>query len=441
MREVASLGGGKLSLEETGDVGDRGGGLDGIGLALQLNLTGDALEVTRHLSARRLKARDGVKKLLMVLDDEYRGMEEGRLDEAAEAFIQCRKMTGESMSRHIRRLKQVRRELEEEDENMYVSEKFFSWLLLRKSGLSSEEKSRIRGAAHCSENAKDIAYAMKRLFPGTLHYRPPERGHHPCRRENGPKHEKNAYVVGGGGDRDSKDDRSDPLPSVPEEESADGSEDSSSDESAESESTPLPENEALLQGLTPINVPQGLTPSDVTQGLTPINVSQSLSKLNVQELRALYKTHIKGKPHPADPTQGMTSLQKDQLQQLTLEHGLKIEFASGKKFTKGEMMLQLRQHWEDQCLLALQPNQTASVTAESKLPVPVEKDQDQQLRTRNTKRPENPDWEVIPTMVTSPDEKAIIKIKEAEKQVEDAKKIMEAANTRLAVEKQRAGVP
>jgi len=177
------------------------------------------------------------------------------------------------------------------------------------------------------------------------------------------------------------------------------------------------------------------------EGLTPINVSQSLSKLNVPELRALYKTHIKGKPHPADPTQGMTSLQKDQLQQLTLEHGLKIEFASGKKFTKGEMMLQLRQHWEDQCLLALQPNQTASVTAESKLPVPLEKDQDQQLRTRNTKRPENPDWEVIPTMVTSPDEKAIIKIKEAEKQVEDAKKIMEAANTRLAVEKQRAGVP
>ena len=31
MREVASLGGGKLSLEETGDVGDRGGGSNGIG--------------------------------------------------------------------------------------------------------------------------------------------------------------------------------------------------------------------------------------------------------------------------------------------------------------------------------------------------------------------------------------------------------------------------
>ena len=221
-------------------------GKEGTGLALQLNLTGDALEVTRHLSARRLKARDGVRKLLMVLDDEYRGMEEDRLDEAAEAFIQCRKMTGETMSRYIRRLKQVRRELEEEDESMYVSEKFFSWLLLRKSGLSSEEKSRIRGAAHCSENAKDIAYAMKRLFPGTPHYRPPERGHHPFRRESGHKNEKNAYMVGGGLDRDSKDDRTDPLPSVPEEESADGSEDSSSDESADYESTPLPENDVML---------------------------------------------------------------------------------------------------------------------------------------------------------------------------------------------------
>lgn len=221
-------------------------GKEGTGLALQLNLTGDALEVTRHLSARRLKARDGVRKLLMVLDDEYRGMEEDRLDEAAEAFIQCRKVQGETMSRYIRRLKQVRRELEEEDENMYVSEKFFSWLLLRKSGLSSEEKSRIRGAAHCSENAKDIAYAMKRLFPGTPQYRPPERGHHhPFRRENGHKNEKNAYVVGGG-DRDSKDDRTDPLPSVPEEDSKDGSEDSSSDESADYDSTPLPENDVML---------------------------------------------------------------------------------------------------------------------------------------------------------------------------------------------------
>lgn len=92
-------------------------------------------------------------------------------------------------------------------------------------------------------------------------------------------------------------------------------------------------------------------------------------------------------------------------------------------------------------MLAMQPNQTAPVTAESDVPIPVEKDQHKQLRTRNTKRPENPEWEVIPTMATDPDEEASIKIKEAEKQVEDAKKIMEAANTRLAVEKQRAGVP
>ena len=150
-------------------------GKEGTGLALQLNLSGEALEVTRHLKPRKLKAKGGVRLLLDALDDEYRGMEEDRLDEAAEAFIQCRKLANEPMSRYIRRLRQVRRELEEEDENMYVSEKFFSWLLLRKSGLSSEEKSRVRSAAHCSEHSKDLSYALKRLFPSIPYFRPNER--------------------------------------------------------------------------------------------------------------------------------------------------------------------------------------------------------------------------------------------------------------------------
>ena len=59
------------------------------------------LEVTRHLKPRKLKAKGGVRLLLDALDDEYRGMEEDRLDEAAEAFIQCRKLANEPMTRYI----------------------------------------------------------------------------------------------------------------------------------------------------------------------------------------------------------------------------------------------------------------------------------------------------------------------------------------------------
>ena len=69
------------------------------------------------------------------------------------------------MSRFIRRLKKARRELEDEDEEMFVSEKFFAWTLLRRAGLTVEEKSRARSAIHCSEDPRDIAYALKRLFP------------------------------------------------------------------------------------------------------------------------------------------------------------------------------------------------------------------------------------------------------------------------------------
>ena len=217
-------------------------GKEGTGLALQLNLSGEALEVTRHLKPRKLKAKGGVRLLLEALDDEYRGMEEDRLDEAAEAFIQCRKMANEPMSRYIRRLRQVRRELEEEDENMYVSEKFFSWLLLRKSGLSSEEKSRVRGAAHCSEHSRDLSYALKRLFPSIPYFRPHER-----RRDLGPVRDdkpsnfKNAMVTEELNVQD-KNDKSDSE----EAESASGTSDEEEEsETGDLQSPPVPEQEVL----------------------------------------------------------------------------------------------------------------------------------------------------------------------------------------------------
>ena len=68
-------------------------GKQGTGLALQLNLTRD---ITRHLSAR-LKDKSGVR-LLLALDDQYLGLQEDRLDEAAEEFVTCRRAAGDSIS-------------------------------------------------------------------------------------------------------------------------------------------------------------------------------------------------------------------------------------------------------------------------------------------------------------------------------------------------------
>jgi len=117
-------------------------GKAGTGLALQLNLSGEAVEITKHLSARRLRDHGGIRLLLDTLDEEYLGLQEDRLDEVAEEFMTCRRTNGG----FIRRLREARRELEEEDSEMYVSNKFFSWMLLRRAGLTPEEKSRVRGA-------------------------------------------------------------------------------------------------------------------------------------------------------------------------------------------------------------------------------------------------------------------------------------------------------
>ena len=79
--------------------------------------------------------------LLDTLGDEYLGLQEDRLDEVTEEFAQCRRAHGESMSRYMRRLKEARRELEDEDDDMFASDKFFSWMLLRRAGLTVEENS------------------------------------------------------------------------------------------------------------------------------------------------------------------------------------------------------------------------------------------------------------------------------------------------------------
>ena len=160
-------------------------GKEGTGLAIQLNLTGEALDVTKHLSARKLRQKHGVQLLLETLDDEYLGLQEDRLDEVAEEFVTCRRIHGEAMSKYIRRLKEARRELEEADDGMFVSEKFFAWMLLRRSGLTPEEKSRVRGATHCSEDPRDLSFALKRLFPthrqGLMAVQEKRTGHDPNR--------------------------------------------------------------------------------------------------------------------------------------------------------------------------------------------------------------------------------------------------------------------
>lgn len=66
-------------------------GKEGTGLALQLNLSGESLEITRTWSARRVREKRGVRLLISTWDEEYLGLQEDRLDEVAEEFMTCRR--------------------------------------------------------------------------------------------------------------------------------------------------------------------------------------------------------------------------------------------------------------------------------------------------------------------------------------------------------------
>lgn len=76
---------------------------------------------------------------------------------------------------------------------------------------------------------------------------------------------------------------------------------------------------------------------------------KGLKSLKVPELKHLFKTVIRGQRHPDDPTAGMASMKKSKLLDRLSDHGL----CPSSGATKGCMMIQLRAHWQGQCLLAV----------------------------------------------------------------------------------------
>ena len=87
-----------------------------------------------------------------------------------------------------------------------------------------------------------------------------------------------------------------------------------------------------------VNALKGVVPDQPT----------SLEGLTKEELKVLFRAHIRGERHPGDPTVGMSSLKKAQLHELLSDHGETLPMTC----TKGSLMSGLRQHWLHQCYLA-----------------------------------------------------------------------------------------
>ena len=79
-----------------------------------------------------------------------------------------------------------------------------------------------------------------------------------------------------------------------------------------------------------------------------LKVGEKLETMTLPELKALFKTHLKGEPHPHDPTRGFPKLKQDDLIDRLKVHSLPVM----PRMSRGNRMLLLRSHWEEQCKLA-----------------------------------------------------------------------------------------
>lgn len=175
----------------------------------------------------------------------------------------------------------------------------------------------------------------------------------------------------------------------------------------------------------------------------PLDKFQEISKLTVPELKHVFKTDVKGTPHPQDPTLNMTSKGKEELIQILKNHGEAPNPPPGCKVNKGQLMIQIRQHWFAQChimkhVMEKPPPTTASTPMTSVVPTP---ESSSVVGSKNVKRtPPKAEWEVVSMAQDEIDPLAAQKIQQAEAAVMEAQAQVAQAMTNLAIEKQKAKV-
>ena len=73
-----------------------------------------------------------------------------------------------------------------------------------------------------------------------------------------------------------------------------------------------------------------------------------LPNLLKDELVALFRKHVRGERHGLDPLRGASKLTRDELVERLSLHDIPIKSSD----KKGDMLLKLRDHWNQQCALA-----------------------------------------------------------------------------------------
>ena len=135
-----------------------------------LKLRGEAKEAVEHLEISELNTDDGMDVLWDILDKAFGQIEVEKLEECMDGFWSFRRTYGMDMESYITGLRTAKRRMEKEDPGSKLSDKAYSVRLLKRSGLSIEEKRQVLAATNAVYETKQIEQALLQMFRDAARY-------------------------------------------------------------------------------------------------------------------------------------------------------------------------------------------------------------------------------------------------------------------------------
>ena len=102
--------------------------------------------------------------MLKVLDKEFMQEEYDKIDEVVTLFWNLRRESGQSMEAYIMAMQSAKAKMEKEDPETKIGEKAYAVRLLKRAGLSREEKQQVLSATGAQYDRAAIERALRRLF-------------------------------------------------------------------------------------------------------------------------------------------------------------------------------------------------------------------------------------------------------------------------------------
>jgi len=130
-----------------------------------LRLTGEAKQCVESMDVKELATEDGVDKLMRLLDKQFLKEEHDEIDKAVSVFWGCRRATGQSMESYLMTMKLAKKQMEREDPDTTIGDQAYAVRLLKRAGLSAQDKQAVLSATGARYDTDLIEKALRRLFP------------------------------------------------------------------------------------------------------------------------------------------------------------------------------------------------------------------------------------------------------------------------------------